>query len=127
MTERKRAVLTLPFPPSVNTYYRSPGGSRAVLISKKGRIYRTNVLAASWGCPTFGEARLEVNIDLYPPDQRKRDLDNYVKAMWDAMKHAGIFADDSQIDEFSVKRCAVTPKFGEAVVEILEILPKTDE
>lgn len=65
--------LELPWPPSVNHYYRRVGN--ATLISKEGRRYRKRVasdvlLARS---PRV-EGRLSVRIVASPPDQRRRDL-----------------------------------------------------
>jgi crossover junction endodeoxyribonuclease RusA len=50
------------------------------------------------------EGRLSVTVDIYPPDRRKRDLDNVLKALFDGITHAGVWEDDSQIDELHVYR-----------------------
>jgi len=111
--------LELPWPPSVNHYYRRVGN--ATLISKEGRRYRKRVasdvlLARS---PRV-EGRLSVRIVASPPDQRRRDLDNLQKALLDALQHAGVYCDDSQIDRITVERGGVIPG-GRVNVEILEI------
>jgi crossover junction endodeoxyribonuclease RusA len=41
-------------------------------------------------------------IILYPPDAR-RDIDNYNKALFDALTHAGIWEDDSQVKRMLVE------------------------
>ena len=92
------AVLqfVLPFPPSVNRYYRHVG--YRTLLSREGRQYREAVcalLAGRVGQPLSGP--LEVQLDLYPPDRRRRDWDNVHKATWDSLQHAGVFSDDNQI------------------------------
>lgn len=103
-------IITLPYPPSLNTYWRNVGGR--VLISAKGRSYRTQVAQvimlarqsggiAAW--PIID--RLAVRIDAAPPDRRKRDLDNITKALLDALTHAGVWLDDSQIDDLRIVRC----------------------
>lgn len=102
-------VITMPYPPSLNTYWRNVGGR--VLISAKGRSYRTLVAQAimlarragnvpAWPIPQ----RLAVRIDASPPDRRKRDLDNITKALLDALTHAGVWLDDSQIDDLRIVR-----------------------
>jgi len=99
--------LTLPWPPTVNTYYRSTGGT--VLISEKGRLYRKAVadqVLIQRGAKLFS-GRLDVVIHAFPPDKRKRDLDNILKALFDSLTKAGVWLDDSQIDRFSVQRCAI--------------------
>jgi len=97
-------VLTLPFPPSVNTYWRNIGRGRT-LISKRGRQYRDDVVgqvANRLIAPL--QCSLHVAITLHAPDKRRRDVDNYLKAPLDALTHAGVWADDSQIDRLSVQR-----------------------
>jgi crossover junction endodeoxyribonuclease RusA len=52
--------------------------------------------------------RLAVSIEAFPPDRRKRDLDNMLKALLDSMTHAGIWHDDDQIDEVRIVRREAT-------------------
>jgi len=88
--------FVLPFPPSVNRYYRHVG--YRTLLSCEGREYRQQVcalLAGRVGQPLSGP--LEVQLDLYPPDRRRRDWDKFQKAIWDALQHAGVYQDDSQV------------------------------
>ena len=102
------AVLVLPWPPSVNTYYRSlskgPLAGR-VLISEKGRAYRaeTSAIMQRRGL-RMPAGRLRVVIDAYPPDRRRRDLDNLLKAALDALVHGGAIEDDSLIDDLRIRR-----------------------
>lgn len=109
--------LELPWPPSVNHYWRNVRG--AMLISREGRAYRTAVLAI-WllaGRPRV-EGRLSVEITAYAPDRRRRDLDNLHKAPLDALAKAGLYADDSQIDRLLTERGAVSPERPRLVVQI---------
>src|SRR5262245_55530807 len=96
--------LTLPFPPSVNHYWRRVGFR--TLISREGRIYRDRVcrqLARDGVRPLDGP--LAVHIEMYPPDRRRRDCDNVFKALLDALAHGGAYHDDSQIEWLSIERC----------------------
>lgn len=96
--------LTLPFPPSVNHYWRRVGFR--TLISREGRLYRDRVcrqLAQERVRPLDGP--LAVHIEMYPPDRRRRDCDNLFKALLDALAHGGAYHDDSQIDWLSIERC----------------------
>lgn len=119
-------TITLPYPPTVNTHWRNVKGR--TLLSKRGREYRKAVHQAALDDLPDGEwfhdetmtGRLHVLIDLYPPDHRKRDIDNVIKPLVDALMHAGVFEDDEQIDELRVKRFAVMPP-GRAVVTVQEI------
>ena len=108
--------LTLPHPPSVNHYYRTWQGR--TLISREGRAYRRRVAGIMLEHrhePLTGP--LTVTIDVYPPDRRRRDIDNVLKALLDALQHGGAYADDNQITQLVVhKRGAV--KGGRVEVDI---------
>jgi crossover junction endodeoxyribonuclease RusA len=108
----------LPYPPSVNHYYRRVG--RRTLISREGRAYRTKVcayLAAAGITCLSGEVHLSVEV--YPPDRRRRDIDNILKALLDSLEHGGAYEDDSQIVELHIeKRTPV--KGGRCIVRIEE-------
>ena len=60
-----------------------------------------------------------MTVTLHPPDHRRRDLDNSMKGLLDALEHAGVYADDSQIDELKIVRGDVMPG-GACVLEITE-------
>lgn len=108
--------LELPLPPSVNHYWRRVGSR--TLISRGGRAFRRQVcsiLAAEGVRPMDG--RLEMTIDVYPPDRRRRDLDNLQKGLLDALAHGGAYLDDSQIDRLVVQRRRVA-RFGKVRVRI---------
>lgn len=98
------SVIRLPWPPSVNRYWRSVNG-RAIL-SAEGRNYRALLEGLALTCrwPKFGERRVSVRVEAHPPDKRRRDLDNLPKAIFDGLTHCGVWADDSQIDYYSVER-----------------------
>lgn len=111
-------VFELPYPPSVNHYWRRVGFR--TLISRGGRRYRRDVvalLAAGRAAPLRG--RVELVVHVFPPDDRRRDLDNLQKALCDALQHAGVYADDSQIDRLDVHRGPVVPG-GKVIVQVTE-------
>ncbi|EFG9986413.1 RusA family crossover junction endodeoxyribonuclease [Escherichia coli] len=102
--------LTLPFPPSVNTYWRAPNSGQLKgrhLISAKGRAYQSAACAAIVEqlrrLPKPSTSPAAVEILLFPPDARRRDIDNYNKALFDALTHAGIWEDDSQVKRMLVE------------------------
>ena len=95
--------FSLPYPPTLNTYWRNVHGR--TLISKKGRDYRSKVCsAANHRVIDAFSGRLTVVILVYPPDKRRRDLDNLPKAILDSLEHAGVYENDSQIDKLMITR-----------------------
>ncbi|EHL9937452.1 RusA family crossover junction endodeoxyribonuclease [Salmonella enterica subsp. enterica serovar 4,[5],12:b:-] len=109
--------LTLPFPPSVNTYWRAPNKGPLKghhMVSASGRKYQSEACAAVIEqlrrLPKPSTAPAAVEIILYPPDKRIRDLDNYNKALFDALTHAGVWEDDSQVKRMLVEWGPVFPK-----------------
>lgn len=96
--------LTLPWPPSINHYYGNFRGR--VYISAKGKAFRKRVGAElDWTKGTFSpNDRLRVRLELFPPDNRRRDVDNIQKPVLDSLEHAGLFANDSQIDDLHTIR-----------------------
>ncbi len=114
----KPLILCLPWPPSVNRYWRSVGGK--VLISREGREYRKAVVRkVSQLKPLTGP--LKVTLLARPPDRRRRDMDNLMKATLDSLAHANVYEDDSQIDDLRIKRGHVSPHGGEIVAVIQSV------
>lgn len=112
-------TVELPWPPSVNHYYRRVG--QRTLISRAGREFRRRVgriLAARRLPPAVG--RLAVTVEVYPPDRRRRDIDNLLKAVLDACQHGGAFPDDSRIVWLLVHRTQVA-RGGRVVVTIRDL------
>lgn len=120
--------LELPYPPSVNHYWIHCG--RRVVLGPKGRLYRlavhTLVDKYRRRLLIFPEllGRLKIEIDVYPPDRRRRDLDNLPKAIQDALQTGsgwtGVYRDDCQIDDTHTTRKQVEPG-GRVVVRIKEL------
>lgn len=113
-----RCELTLPWPPSVNHYWRRVGAK--TLISAAGRAYREHVVLLVRMAkldPFTGLIRLEAVF--HQPDKRRRDLDNLPKAMLDALQHAGLYGDDSQIHHLDLRfGCGVTG--GSVAVKVMD-------
>ena len=74
------------------------------MISEQGRKYRTavaeQVFLQTRGKSTMG--KLKVVIEAWRPDNRRRDLDNLLKAVLDSMGHAGHYVDDSLIVDLRI-------------------------
>jgi crossover junction endodeoxyribonuclease RusA len=112
-------ILNLPLPPSVNTYWRANGKRR--FISKEGMLFRENVATycEENRVPSFGEKRLQFQVTLYPRDRRIQDIDNRIKALFDALE-GWAYDSDSQIDVLIVHRGEIR-KGGGCLVMIDEI------
>ena len=108
MVPRMDVVIVLPWPPSVNRYYRSISkGNLAgrVLVSQAGRTYREEVALLLYRrrLPMIRD-RIRISIEAFPPDRRRRDLDNLLKASLDALVFGGAIEDDSLIDDLRIRR-----------------------
>lgn len=93
-------ALTVPWPPSVNRYWRHPNKGQLAgrhLISEQGRAYRTIVsqAAAIHRIHRAIDFPCVVTFSAFPPDRRDRDPDNILKALLDGLTHAGVLATDS--------------------------------
>jgi crossover junction endodeoxyribonuclease RusA len=91
-------------------------------ISKAGKEFKAQVVdyVVEYRVPKLGSARLEMKVVLYPRDRRKQDIDNRIKALWDALGDAGIFDDDEQIDILHIERGEI--KKGGGCLVMIEIL-----
>lgn len=114
-------ILSLPWPPSVNVYWRHVGSK--VLISADGRAYvgRVNACALeqAWPFLTFRDP-LAVDIIARPPNRARRDLDNLPKAILDALTKARVWEDDSLVHDLRI-RWGEVRKGGEIAVTITPI------
>jgi crossover junction endodeoxyribonuclease RusA len=111
--------IVLPLPPSVNTYWRK--SPRGMYITQQGKDFRLQVaeIVAERSVMKFGTARLFMAVRLCMRDRRGSDLDNRLKALCDALEHAGVFDDDEQIDELHILRGPIM-KGGQCFVMISE-------
>ena len=111
-------VIELPWPPSVNHYWRRQGNR--YFVSSEGNAYRDELFyrCAPYRCLFNPDKRLRVTIDAYPPDKRRRDLDNILKSLLDSLQYAEVYADDSQIDCLTIKRNPL--RENKIIVEINE-------
>jgi crossover junction endodeoxyribonuclease RusA len=118
-------VLDLPLPPSVNHYWGQHGHRR--YVSKAGVAFKAQVsdYVVEYRVPKLGIARLAMTVVLFPKDRRKQDIDNRIKALWDALADAGVFDNDEQIDVLLVERGEI--KKGGGCRVYIDILDKIEE
>ncbi|MCC3240614.1 RusA family crossover junction endodeoxyribonuclease [Enterobacter cloacae complex sp. 2021EL-01169] len=110
----------LPWPPSVNTYWRRQGSR--YYISKKGQHYRKEVIQIikSLNLDILTKSRLRIKIIAAVPDSRRRDIDNILKCLLDSLVHASFAEDDEQFDDIRVIRAAKV-KGGRVEIKITEL------
>ena len=91
----------LPWPVSVNALYRARG--RRVYVSARGKAFKQACGIIFAGTKMVYETeRVWLDIEVHPPDNRRRDISNLIKIVEDALPW---FRDDSQVDEIKIKRC----------------------
>lgn len=87
-------MLTLPYPPSVNRYWRCT--KRGVLRSKEANVYKSTVERTCKDMVTHKlSGDVSVTVNLYRP-QRSGDLDNFLKVVLDVVKGC-VYDDDKQV------------------------------
>src|SRR3990167_10288033 len=121
----------LPYPPSINRYWKTSIRKRSsqqstslTLNPLTGKLNRTGKMIKTVTRepaviqyvndvyylvrqqrinPTFAD-KLKLTLLIYPPDEKKRDIDNVVKCVMDSLQHAGIYTDDFKIWILHVER-----------------------
>lgn len=111
--------IELPWPPSINHYWRHTKNGH--YISNEGKAYRQLV---QYSCLKYKNQftkknRLSIYVEAYPPDRRKRDIDNILKSLLDALQHAGIYEDDGQIDKLSINRNLLLKGIVSITIEVI--------
>lgn len=106
-------IVTLPYPPSANRLWRAVKGRQI-----KSAEYRTWIVAAVAACggagTLVGPYRLRLIADR--PDKRRRDIDNLLKPVSDALKAAGVVQDDSDAVSVSAEWSGEVLPGGRVVV-----------
>ena len=120
--------IKLPYPPSANKYWRRVG--RRIIVSNEARIYKRKVAEIIKNDPSFGDSPIKIEVDVYFPDKRKRDLDNCIKILFDSLQmkkdssnnilSKGLFNDDYQIQQYSARRAGIL-KGGEVWLTVQEM------
>ncbi len=111
-------------PNSLNNHWlKSRNG---VFLSPKGREFRNHVIQVVTQAGYYNlklQGRIKYTAVYCPPDRRPRDIDNFcTKAVFDALKHSGIYEDDKQIDYVQYQRGDIQEdKIGKIFIEIEEI------
>lgn len=113
------------WPPSCNNIWRRVGGhttlSRAALEFRRAMCAELTALRARKKIPREPITCLVlVTMAFFPPDRRRRDPDNLLKAPLDALTHARVWLDDSQVRIISGGLCAPV-KGGGLLIRIADL------
>ncbi len=128
----KTIKLAMPWPPSVNDYWligqRGKQGRPMMFLGPRGRAYQIDALASILRQHGANRAdriqeRVRIEITAHAPDVRKRDLDNILKPLLDALHHCNVIEDDSLIDDLRIRRGYVSRDNPRVEVLIEEIVP----
>jgi len=117
--EGNDVIIHLPFPLSSRKYY-----IKGRILSKAAREYRLAVAECliEQNLVLSIQDSVEFTVVLFVPDRRRRDLDNYMKSLQDALTHAGLWDDDSLINHLDVYRGEVI-KGGSCVIRLRSAPP----
>lgn len=98
-------------PVSVNAFYRTY--KNRVILSKRGRQYKKDMrdiirdaLRCNGMCLDSFEkisCPIELDINIYFKDKRKRDIDNYLKSLLDSIEDT-LIVNDTQIQSLSIRK-----------------------
>lgn len=106
--------LLLPIPPSTNNLYVNRRGSLSG--RRKGAEYALWLHAAGWAVKLQAGAFMPplisglVAVDIQAPLNRRRDLDNSLKALLDLLVKMCIISDDNLIDDLRIRRAGTGTK-----------------
>ena len=64
---------------------------------------------------------IELHVQLYPPDRRRRDIDNVLKVLLDTLTIAKLYEDDSQVKRLAVEKLEPLIPEGKIVIGVKEI------
>lgn len=110
--------IALPYPPSVNHYWRhTKAGTH--YISKEGKAFREQVYRICRVVNARFLDKVAIQIAVFPPDNRRRDIDNILKALLDGLVHGKLIEDDSLIMQLHIEKFEPR-KDGLVVVKIKE-------
>lgn len=115
-------IISLPFlPTSVNACFATDFKTKRRFKTESYKQFQKDCLSFM---PKLKETcytkDIEVEINLYMPDKRKRDVDNFCKSLLDTLKIYDIYKDDSQIQRLVVEKYYQKGK-PETVIEINQI------
>lgn len=91
-------MISLPYPPSGNHMWKHTTKGKHYLTTKARDYYADVGMATYHQQAVIGiDQPMRVQCLLYPPDKRRRDMDNAWKVIADSLTKSGVWVDDSLI------------------------------
>lgn len=108
------------WPPSVNHIWRHGKNHKKTYKTEVAKKWQSDndLSDHATSSESFGKARICVALTMFPPDKRKRDIDNFTKCVIDQMQAFKVFDDDSQIDSLLIIRKQVVK--GGKILAVVE-------
>lgn len=110
--------LNLPYPPSGNHMWKHAKGRHYLTTQAKDYYRNVAYIVVNEGKMVNIDYEVEVECQLFPPDRRRRDLDNAWKVIADSLTKAGVWQDDKQIRKLTLEWGSVDKAGGMATVSI---------
>ncbi len=113
-------IISLPYPPTGNHAVKHASGRHYLTAEARTYVNQVRSIAICSAADNFLDADLMVTVEVFPPDHRRRDLDNVWKLLSDALTKANVWKDDYQVVDLRLVRGEVRPG-GMVVVSIEEV------
>lgn len=118
-------VINLPWPISVNKKNTISNRTGQIMNTPRYRNWKFNTGYEIWTLQKpkrfTKNQRMKMILEVYPPDARRRDLDNIVKIIQDVLTDIKIYKDDCLIDDLHILRREVERPNGRVVATLSEI------
>lgn len=127
MSQVENWKIETAWPPSANHTWRKTRGGR-IYLATEARTFRADVMSRVAAARSRGDLprrsfarRLRVDMELTPPDRRRRDIDNVHKALFDALTRAGVWTDDQLVKKESTEFHEPDGRGGRVALTITEL------
>lgn len=107
MCAKKKVSFTLPWPPSVNKRLGHTRKNKRMFLTHYFKNYFADAKIAIIQQLKYKNKIITEKVNqiltFYPPDKRRRDNDNYTKAVNDGIKNAKVIEDDSLFEDTLIR------------------------